>query len=313
MWFILGYVAGPGWSAENEYRSLRSRRRRARTKAAGLAVLAAAAALVLARSAAATAGGTWPTGGAAWEPWALRALCAVAGAAAVAAAWPGLWGRDLERWQRAAEGERRTGLLLDGLPSRGWTVRHDLRVPGARANIDHVVIGRTGVWVVDTKTTRAAVGARWRKVYFGDRPLDVESLRWEAQVVADRLARPMVGAARPGFPARRPDPGGAPGPGSGDLGGAVRAIVAVHGPGLSRPALGRRGRRVGRVRVVAAEDLVKRLRRGRRRLRRAQIRELSAALDLAFPPAAGGGRAGTGGGRDLEMLGSPMRTSRSRG
>lgn len=183
-------------------------------------------------------------------------------------------------------------------------MRHDLRVPGARANIDHVVIGRTGVWVVDTKTTRALVRARWRKVHFGDRPLDVASLRWETEVVADRLAAQLERAAGS-------DPDAAPGPGSGGpgyLAGVVRPIVVVHGRGLRR-----RGGRAGGVRVVAADDLLRHLRRGRRRLGRAQIRELSAALDVAFPPDDWYDRGTPGAGYEVDMPRSPMRAVRSHG
>jgi len=30
-------------------------------------------------------------------------------------------------------------------------VLHDRAIPGSRANIDHIGIGPTGVWVIDTK------------------------------------------------------------------------------------------------------------------------------------------------------------------
>lgn len=50
-----------------------------------------------------------------------------------------------------AEGEERTAQTLGGLGA-GWTVWHDLHWPGRpRANIDHVVIGPGGVFVVDSK------------------------------------------------------------------------------------------------------------------------------------------------------------------
>src|SRR5947209_146921 len=82
----------------------------------------------------------------------------------------------------------RPGARLERLPRRRWAVWHDLPVPGSRANIDHLVVGPTGVWVVDTKTTRAEVRSGWRSVRLGDRRLDVAPTRWEAEVVADRLA-----------------------------------------------------------------------------------------------------------------------------
>lgn len=95
--------------------------------------------------------------------------------------------RDADRWRRGAEGERRTAALLDGLASRRWAVWHDLQVPGSRANIDHLVVGRTGVWVVDTKTPRGQVRSGWRSVRMGDRRLDTGPVTWEAEMVAERL------------------------------------------------------------------------------------------------------------------------------
>jgi Nuclease-related domain len=69
------------------------------------------------------------------------------GLAAVAAGW-GLRFRpspDAWAWRRGAGGERRTARLLEPLERQGWVVLHDLAVPGSRANIDHLVIGPSGV------------------------------------------------------------------------------------------------------------------------------------------------------------------------
>jgi hypothetical protein len=51
-------------------------------------------------------------------------------------------------------GERRTARLLGPLKQHGWAILHDLAVPGSRANIDHLVIGPGGVFVVDSKQYR---------------------------------------------------------------------------------------------------------------------------------------------------------------
>lgn len=156
---------------------------------------------------------------------------------------------DPGRWLRAAAGEAATAQVLDDLPARRWAVWHDLRVPGSRANVDHLLLGPTGVWVVDTKTTRAPVRAGWRTVHLGDRLLDTGPVGWEAQVVADRLGVP------------------------------VRPLVVVHGAGLRR-----RGGRCGGVRVVPIEGLTRRIRRGRRRLTRADVADLAARVDTVFAP-----------------------------
>jgi nuclease-like protein len=46
-------------------------------------------------------------------------------------------------WRHGAEGERRTARLLAPLERHGYQVFHDLAIPGAAANVDHLVIGPT--------------------------------------------------------------------------------------------------------------------------------------------------------------------------
>jgi hypothetical protein len=108
-------------------------------------------------------------------------------------------------WRRGAAGERHTARFLAGLERQGWAVLHDLAVPGSRANLDHLVIGPGGVFVIDSKQYRGrlqldAVGKLWHGRY----PLApaVRAASWEADQAAQVL----------------PDPGM-----------AVVPIVAVHG------------------------------------------------------------------------------------
>jgi Nuclease-related domain len=127
--------------------------------------------------------------------------------AAVMAGW-GLRFRpspDAVAWRRGAAGERRTARLLDPLERHGWTILHDLAVPGSQANLDHLVIGPGGVFAIDSKQYRGrlqldAVGKLWHGRY----PLApaVRAASWEADQAAQVL----------------PDPGM-----------AVAPIVAVHG------------------------------------------------------------------------------------
>lgn len=59
--------------------------------------------------------------------------------------------RYLYAQERGAEGERLTAEALLGL-GHDWVVLHDVRWPGRlRANIDHVVVGPTGIYVIDSK------------------------------------------------------------------------------------------------------------------------------------------------------------------
>jgi hypothetical protein len=93
-------------------------------------------------------------------------------------------------WQRGAHGERRTARLLDRLTRDGFVVFHDLAVPGSPANVDHLVIGPTGVFVIDSKQWTGSVqqgadGLAWHNHYPLDRTL--ETVRWEAQQVGRLL------------------------------------------------------------------------------------------------------------------------------
>jgi Nuclease-related domain len=55
----------------------------------------------------------------------------------------------LERRDRGASGEEEVGAVLDALPDR-WRVIHDASF--GHGNVDHVVIGRAGVFTVETKS-----------------------------------------------------------------------------------------------------------------------------------------------------------------
>jgi hypothetical protein len=165
---------------------------------------------------------------AAWTrtlPWRLAATLSVAAAGllgSLLAPWLGLvlgglaalaagWGLRFKSspeavaWRQGAAGERRTARLLAPLERHGWAILHDLAVPGSRANLDHLVIGPGGVFVLDSKQYRGrlrldAVGKLWH----GRHPLapTLGAVSWEADQAAQAL----------------PDPGV-----------AVVPIVAVHG------------------------------------------------------------------------------------
>jgi hypothetical protein len=131
----------------------------------------------------------------------------VGGLAAVAAGW-GLRFRpspDAVAWRRGAAGERRTARLLGPLERQGWAVLHDLAVPRSRANLDHLVIGPGGVFVIDSKQYRGRLQLdRSGRLWHGRYPLapTLEVVSFEADQAAQVL----------------PDPGV-----------AVVPIVAVHG------------------------------------------------------------------------------------
>ncbi len=66
-----------------------------------------------------------------------------------------------ENWRKGAEGEEHTGKRLNALlRGRGVVLVHDRRMPGSRANIDHLAVGPGGVTVIDTKKIRGKVRVR---------------------------------------------------------------------------------------------------------------------------------------------------------
>ena len=95
-------------------------------------------------------------------------------------------------WQRGGQSERHTARLLDRRLTRdGYVVFHDLAVPGSDANVDHLVIGRSGVFVIDSKqwtgeVRQGADGLVWHNHYCLDRTLEI--VRWEADTVGRLLS-----------------------------------------------------------------------------------------------------------------------------
>jgi hypothetical protein len=93
-------------------------------------------------------------------------------------------------WQRGAHGERHTARLLDRLTRDGYVIFHDLAVPNSPANVDHLAIGPTGVFVIDSKQWTGSVhqgadGLAWHNHHQLDRTLD--TVRWEAETLGRLL------------------------------------------------------------------------------------------------------------------------------
>jgi hypothetical protein len=101
---------------------------------------------------------------------------------------------DTRAWRDGARGERATARLLRRLGHHGYTVFHDMAIPGTPANADHVVIGPAGVVLVDSKRYTGRVwqgpdGRVWHNHYPMDRPL--RSLRLECAAIAGLLGAPV--------------------------------------------------------------------------------------------------------------------------
>jgi hypothetical protein len=122
--------------------------------------------------------------------WSPAAGVAAGGALAVMA-----WRRARRRpdlrswaWARGAAGERMTAECLAPLGRRGFVFLHDRARRGRGGNIDHVVIGPPGVFVVETKYLAGVVRVGWRLRLDGRRLDGVIDQAWsEAAAVEEAL------------------------------------------------------------------------------------------------------------------------------
>jgi hypothetical protein len=105
-----------------------------------------------------------------------------------------LWGTSshISAYGKGAEGERLTGRTLHELP--GYVVLHDRKIPGSKANIDHVAIGPGGVFAIETKNYKGEVKARGDDLFVGGqrRTSTVEQTWREAVAVQGALAEHLA-------------------------------------------------------------------------------------------------------------------------
>lgn len=141
------------------------------------------------------------------------------------------------RWASGAWGEEATADALAGLQRRGFAVLHDVPVPGRRENLDHVVVSRGGVAVIETK--------RWAGRVVIGRSVRVDGRRRnEVLAQVERQRRAVQAVAGRGVP--------------------VDAFVCVHARRV-RPAWFRRRAVIAGVTFGGPDELVRWLRRRRRR------------------------------------------------
>lgn len=91
-------------------------------------------------------------------------------------------------WRTGARGEELLGECLDALRDRGVRVLHDRRIPGARANIDHIAVSAAGVFVLDAKRYKGRPDLRAEGGIL--RP------RTETLMVGTRKCNPLVDGMR---------------------------------------------------------------------------------------------------------------------
>ncbi|MFD8543364.1 UvrD-helicase domain-containing protein [Streptomyces sp. NPDC059649] len=173
-----------------------------------------------------------------------------------------------ERWEAAGEGERRIAAQLLMLTERGWRLLVDRRWPGTRAaNVDMLLIGPGGVFVIDVKNWRAAPepsGGRLRAGGFS----------------RDEHRRKLLAVTK-----------------------AAEGAVAALGmsPVAVRPLMAFAGHRVdtelGRLRLLGEHEIGPALLSERTRLPPGSVRALAEHLARVFPEYEDPAAAGTANGR----------------
>jgi len=159
-------------------------------------------------------------------------------------------------WTVGAEGEERVAALLSGLRPEGFIVLNDLRIPGTRENIDHVVVGPAGVFVVETKHYSGLVRARGGEL--------VVSGRRKTEFI-DQVERQVAALRR-------------------TLGVDITAYIAFVGADF--PWFGRQ--RVRGVEALPLARLAKEIAAQPERLDESEVRRLAGLIEATFPPAARG-------------------------
>jgi hypothetical protein len=162
-------------------------------------------------------------------------------------------------WQTGAEGELRTGRLLEPLEREGFRILHDRTIPGSRANIDHIVIGPPGIYVVETKSLGGSLQIRGNDVFVAGRRKTkmVDEVKREALAVQTALADELAAG-----------------------GWTVSPAICVHRADL--PWL---RSEVAGVRIASGRDLVKRLRQADRLLSPADVERLATLAGARLRPA----------------------------
>jgi hypothetical protein len=90
------------------------------------------------------------------DPWSLAAGAVLASAMGLVEYVRDGAPSHIQKWQRGAQGERLTEKALRPLERQGWSVVHDVQRDG-RANIDHIVNGPPGYFLLETKNLSGAI------------------------------------------------------------------------------------------------------------------------------------------------------------
>ncbi|GAA4103027.1 nuclease-related domain-containing DEAD/DEAH box helicase [Actinomadura miaoliensis] len=158
------------------------------------------------------------------------------------------------RWEAAAEAERQVAATLLTLTGTGWRLLVDRRWPGTRtANVDMILVGPGGVFVIDVKRWRDRPGVENGHLVAGGERRDAEVARVlaMARTADEKVAEFGMSPV------------------------AVRPVIVFAGHRLDE--------RIGRVRLVGHPDVVHALVAEPRRLTARMVKVVSEYLEEAFP------------------------------
>lgn len=96
-------------------------------------------------------------------------------------------------WATGGRGESYLGAKLDAVP--GATVLHDRRIPGTKANIDHIAVAPSGIYVIDAKNYTGRIELRSTGPFgLGDKRLYVG--RRDCTSLAEKMPRQIDAVRR---------------------------------------------------------------------------------------------------------------------
>jgi len=164
--------------------------------------------------------------------------------------------RTTEAWRRGALGEQATARFLEPLEAAGYVVLHDRRIPGSRANIDHVVVGPSGVWVIESKNWSGKVSIKGSRLLRNGRneARALEEANREAEVVRAVLREEQL---------------------------PVRPVLCIHGAAIDVGWFS--SSRVDGVRICSGRRLRKLIEGERSVLGSDRVRRIADCLEVALP------------------------------
>ncbi|MGW5734050.1 MULTISPECIES: UvrD-helicase domain-containing protein [Streptomyces] len=162
--------------------------------------------------------------------------------------------RQARRWEAASEGERRVAAQLLVLTERGWRLLVDRRWPGTRtANVDMLLVGPGGVFVIDVKNWRSAPEVSDGKLRAGGEPRDEHAAKLLAVTKAAESAVAALGLSPV----------------------AVQPLMVFAGQRVTAD--------LGRIRLLGEHEVGPALLSECRRLRAESVRAIADHLERVFP------------------------------